>query len=103
MDMAAKRKRKIFARLRRHFVAVHSTKEEYLHRNYLLTSRKPIRIANLKPVHDEALGSLPHRRVIRPPCCYHINVTYEIVYKSVLCFKECYIRQHRGLTIRKDK
>jgi len=34
MDMAAKRKRKIFLRLRRHFVAVHSTKEEYLHRNY---------------------------------------------------------------------
>ena len=48
MDMAAKRKRKIFARLRLHFVAVHSTKKEYLHRNYLHTSRKSIRIANLK-------------------------------------------------------
>jgi len=43
--MAAKRKRQIFSRLRRRFVAVHSTKEEYLHTNDLHTSRKSVRIS----------------------------------------------------------
>jgi len=73
MDMAAKRKRKIFERLRRCFVAVHSTKEEHLHTNDLHTSRKSIGISSLKPVHDEALGSRPHREVVRPPCCHNIG------------------------------
>jgi hypothetical protein len=73
MDMVAKRKRKIFARLRSRFVALHSTKKEHLHTNELHISRKSIGLSNLKPVHNEALGSRPHRNVVRPPCCHHIN------------------------------
>ena len=73
MDMTAKRKRKIFERLRRRFVAVHSRKEEHLHTNDLHISRKSIGISNLNPVYDEALGSRPHRKVVHPPCCHHIN------------------------------